>query len=570
MKNKSLKFKLSTLAGFLLCLSVFVGLIGFWSSKKTVDHYQQVTEYNFPKTVAIYEMLLNFRIGNNQITKLAMSGLRKDEAETVMQVSDNLWTQFDEHKKNYLSRPFEEGEKKLYERLDQALMSIRSKQQEIIKIYNKAGANDIFAQESMSTIILEDMARLDKEIRESALALRNFHGDLARKNKLAAMEATEIGNKISLFTIVLGAIVGLVFSYFIASNLIKKLIEISHSLDSASEDVGAGSSQIAASSQELSHATTEQAASLQETAASIEEMSSMVQKNSENALNTFKLAEMSADTALQGKKAINEMIQTIDEISQSNQDIVRSINESNQKIADISAVIKEIGNKTTVINDIVFQTKLLSFNASVEAARAGEQGKGFAVVAEEVGNLARMSGDAANEISAMLEESIKKVDSIVLETKLKTEKIVLSGQSKMSQGATQAKKCSSVLENIVHDSIEVKKMAEEISNASKEQSTGIREITKAIHELENVTQLNTTNSVESAHASEDLSRQALNLKASVNELCDEVYGKNNVINFQQKKVERISSKERINQKSDQKQKNNSACPNSEDPRFYEV
>ena len=66
-------------------------------------------------------------------------------------------------------------------------------------------------------------------------------------------------------------------------------------------------------------------------------------------------------------------------------------NESNKEIQEIVKVIAEIGNKTKVINDIVFQTKLLSFNASVEAARAGENGKGFAVVAEEVGKL-RVAG----------------------------------------------------------------------------------------------------------------------------------------------------------------------------------
>ena len=74
-------------------------------------------------------------------------------------------------------------------------------------------------------------------------------------------------------------------------------------------------------------------------------------------------------------------------------------------------LISEIGNKTKVINDIVFQTKLLSFNASVEAARAGEHGKGFSVVAEEVGNLAHMSGNSAKEITQLLESSINRVNN---------------------------------------------------------------------------------------------------------------------------------------------------------------
>ena len=73
---------------------------------------------------------------------------------------------------------------------------------------------------------------------------------------------------------------------------------------------------------------------------------------------------------------------------------------------------------------IVFQTKLLSFNASVEAARAGEYGKGFSVVAEEVGNLAQMSGIAAKDISALLQSSVKKVEQIATESKTKIDRLV--------------------------------------------------------------------------------------------------------------------------------------------------
>lgn len=102
------------------------------------------------------------------------------------------------------------------------------------------------------------------------------------------------------------------------------------------------------------------------------------------------------------------MIHSITEISESNDRIMSQVADGNRKISEIVQVISEIGNKTKVINDIVFQTKLLSFNASVEAARAGEHGKGFAVVAEEVGNLAQMSGNAAKEISDMLNGSVSR------------------------------------------------------------------------------------------------------------------------------------------------------------------
>ncbi|MHA0111674.1 methyl-accepting chemotaxis protein, partial [Klebsiella pneumoniae] len=79
--------------------------------------------------------------------------------------------------------------------------------------------------------------------------------------------------------------------------------------------------------------------------------------------------------------------------------------DANSQLQSISNIIGEISAKTNIINDIVFKTQLLSFNASIEAARAGQHGRGFAVVAEEVGNLAQMSGNAAKEIRALLEDS---------------------------------------------------------------------------------------------------------------------------------------------------------------------
>ncbi len=92
------------------------------------------------------------------------------------------------------------------------------------------------------------------------------------------------------------------------------------------------------------------------------------------------------------------------------------ISQANTKLQSIVSLIEEIRNKTKVINDIVFETRLLSFNASIEAARAGVHGKGFAVVAEEVGKLASMSGKAADEIRALLETSTQEVDRAVKQT----------------------------------------------------------------------------------------------------------------------------------------------------------
>jgi methyl-accepting chemotaxis protein len=295
-------------------------------------------------------------------------------------------------------------------------------------------------------------------------------------------------------------------------------------ISKASTEVGAVSERVATSSQSLSQATSEQSSSLSQTASSIEQMNSMVSKNSENAKNTASTSSESKHKAEQGKEVVEQMIRSMDDINQSNSNIMTQINHSNSQIAEIVKVIQEIGNKTKVINDIVFQTKLLSFNASVEAARAGEQGKGFAVVAEEVGNLAQMSGSAAKEISSLLDGSIQKVESIVNETKTNVGKLIAEGKNKVDAGTEVARQCGNVLNEIVNNVTSVSQMASEISNASQEQAQGVLEITKAIGQLDTVTQQNAATSETASAAAKELTGQVESLDAAASRLVETVLG----------------------------------------------
>lgn len=321
-----------------------------------------------------------------------------------------------------------------------------------------------------------------------------------------------------------GFVCSLLFSALLSNRLVRLFNDLTAILHTASAQVASASAQIASSSHELSQSVTEQAASLEQTAASIEEVSSMVKRNSENAANSASETSDCKTKADQGRQTIAQMIQSMSEIDRSNSSIMDQINRSNAQITEIVKVIQEIGEKTKVINDIVFQTKLLSFNASVEAARAGEHGKGFSVVAEEVGNLAAMSGNAAKEISSMLEGSIQKVEAIVIETRAQAERLMVDGREKVEAGTAVAKNCGDVLENIVKIVSGVAVMASEISSASQEQAQGVEEITKAISQLDQTTQMNSTASQECATAAESLSVQATALRQAVDRLKEVVLG----------------------------------------------
>lgn len=331
--------------------------------------------------------------------------------------------------------------------------------------------------------------------------------------------------RLTLMISIVAIVLSVVIAFFALKAVTTTVNQIVKNLFDNSLQVSSAAVQIASAAEQLSQASTEQAASLEETAASIEEMNSMVAKNSDNANSTASTSGVSERKATEGKMVVEKMIHSMDEINKSNTMIMDQVNYSNNRIAEIVKVIEEIGSKTKVINDIVFQTKLLSFNASVEAARAGDQGKGFAVVAEEVGNLAAMSGTAATEISTLLDESIRKVNEIVSETKTKVEKLIVEGKNTVEEGSKVAHQCGEVLEDIVRNVSNVSGMAVEIATASQEQSNGVQEITKAMGQLDQATQQNAATSQECAHAAEKLSNQAESLKQSVSQLVLTVNGK---------------------------------------------
>jgi len=356
-----------------------------------------------------------------------------------------------------------------------------------------------------------------------------LHGVFAISNNISAIRKAETQGFSSTFFlgvfITLGGIVAMIFAYLVVRGPIKTMTDVVDVLSDASAQVSTVSTQIAGSSQDLSESTTQQSASLQETAASLEELTAMVSKNTENAKKAAESSVLSQEKAELGKQSVEKMLQAIDEINQSNEAIMGQIDMSNQKMEEIVKVIQDIGNKTKVINDIVFQTKLLSFNASVEAARAGEHGKGFAVVAEEVGNLAQMSGNAAKEITDMLGSSISKVEGLLDETKTGVQALIEQGKEKVEVGVTVANQCNEVLNEIVTNVSEVSAMASEISGASQEQAQGISEINKAVAQLEVVTQRNSTTSQQAASSAEVLYKQASTLTLAVGDLITTVQGR---------------------------------------------
>jgi len=237
------------------------------------------------------------------------------------------------------------------------------------------------------------------------------------------------------------------------------------SVKNAVLEVQTGAEEISSGNTDLSQRTEEQASSLEQTAASMEEMTSSVRQTADNASQASQLAAAARQQAEKGGTIVGSAVTAMSQI-----------NTSSRKIADI----------ITVIDEIAFQTNLLALNAAVEAARAGEQGRGFAVVASEVRSLAGRSATAAKEIKGLIQDSVAKV----------------------AEGSKLVDESGKALDDIVLSVKKVTDIVFEIAAASAEQSTGIELVSKAVIQMDEVTQQNAALVEQAAAASQSIVNQA--------------------------------------------------------------
>ena len=247
---------------------------------------------------------------------------------------------------------------------------------------------------------------------------------------------------------------------------------IMEQIRASSDQVDAGATQVATGAQSLAQGSTEQASEVDNLLHMIEQITEQIDSNADSAAITTDEADKMSRQIVTCNGQMEEMAQAM---------------------SQISACSGEIQHIIKTIDDIAFQTNILALNAAVEAARAGSAGKGFAVVADEVRNLAAKSADAVKETTELIEKTLRMVDTGSR----------LTGVTKES------------LASVVGGADMVTGQIKVISEASKEQKTGINHIKDSIYQISTVIQSNSATSEESAAASEELAGQAQVLKSLI-------------------------------------------------------
>ena len=239
-------------------------------------------------------------------------------------------------------------------------------------------------------------------------------------------------------------------------------------IQQVADEVANGSEQVSESSMGLAQSSTEQAAVTEELTATITSISEQVAQNARNAEEISDKVKNLGGEIVIGNEKMQEMVQSMNEISDAS---------------------KEIGKIIATINDISAQTNLLALNASIEAARAGEAGKGFAVVADQVSVLAAQSSEAAKESSQLVETSVKAVE----------------------KGIVIVDDTAEQLENVVSGSNLITSEVNEVAQALSAQNDSFEQINEGVEQINNNVQNNSATAQECAAASQQMRSQAANL-----------------------------------------------------------
>lgn len=293
--------------------------------------------------------------------------------------------------------------------------------------------------------LAEAFRRMAASLRHQALNLQQIAGGDLTADISTSSERDMVGNSLRAMS--------------------DNLNRLFHEILSASSQVSAGASHVSDGSQSLAQGASEQAAAIEQLSSSIFEISLNTKENAKMAEKAAELYTGIKRRAQESTNLMNEMLRAVDEI--------------NQASLNISKIIK-------LINDISFQTNILSLNAAVEAANAGQHGKGFAVVAGEVRNLAAKSSQAAADTDALIENSI----------------------AKARLGADIAKKTHDALGEIVADILHSAQLIDDIAKASGEQALGVEQINLGIDQVAQVVSMNSSTAEQSAMAAEEMAAQA--------------------------------------------------------------
>jgi methyl-accepting chemotaxis protein len=415
----------------------------------------------------------NLSVSNSII--MVMLGETEDKIATIVDKNKNILNVFEQNLNRLMNSNLSDSEKSI-------LSSISSEYSVYKKLILEVMSHTMVLDSYTSAEVFQKAVVSYDNIKnkfDNLVALESkLTGDMYNQN----VEIVDRDNILSLLVAIGLIIFVIAINAFITITLGKSLKDVLVELVDSTSGLNHTSKDIKNSSEELFSLASEQLNSIEKITYSINDTTSAIKNNSHNALEADTYSKDANESAKDGFKSIETLL-----------DAMQDINSSSQ----------EISNIIKTIDEIAFQTNLLALNAAVEAARAGEHGSGFAVVADEVRSLAGRSASAAKEITDIISSSVQQVQN----------------------GMEISNKSYDAFNNILQKIENMATLISQIADSSSEQTNGISHISNAVKDVENVTNLLVNNSEILSAMSDTLDEKSKTMDKSVDNISTMVNGK---------------------------------------------
>jgi methyl-accepting chemotaxis protein/methyl-accepting chemotaxis protein-1 (serine sensor receptor) len=360
------------------------------------------------------------------------------------------------------------ADKRLAEELQAKMLAIRPVSDEVTQLIQKQQMND--ALKLVSEKLLPAYDDLQRNARDFLSNQRDRMNTDTLEVQADASSTRSLAFVFVCMTILSSGLISLV-----VRQMNRALGGMGSQVSEGAQQVARAAAQMGAISQSLAQGASEQAVSLEQTSASSEQVNQMVQRNAKSSREAAEHTNDANRLLTSANQKLGQML-----------DSMRDISSSSERISKIIRVIDEIA----------FQTNILSLNAAVEAARAGEAGMGFAVVADEVRNLAQRCSQAAKDTSGLIEESIQ--------------------HSKI--GKVRLDEVAASMRQVTESAVQVQRLSNEVNAGSEEQARAIEQISRAILQIQQVTQQTAASAEEGASAGAQMGAEAQHLQSAVNRM----------------------------------------------------